>query len=328
MNGTFLLMKKNLFKFFWTCCFFVEPFLSHAATDANTLIQNVADVTFTYQSQSYNVQSNVEAFRVSELIDLALTTDNPAGVNVPSPQTNSPLAFTLRNKGNGSEAFSLAAQNLLGDDFDSSNLRIYLDTNATGIFEMNSDTLYVAGSNDPVLTPEQALVIFLVSDIPSNQSLGDIANLKLAATSLTGTGVPGTTFPGAGTGGVEAVIGSKSGQDNAQSYYTVSGATAALVKSQVVLDPQGGTRPVQNAVITYTLTLTISGSGPLTNLQITDVVPSGTAYQNNSMTLGGVGLTDAADSDAGTFNGSGIAVSLGTLVAPATKTITFRVEIL
>jgi hypothetical protein len=38
-------------------------------------------------------------------------------------------------------------------------------------------------------------------------------------------------------------------------------------------------------------------------------------------------LTDASDADEGTFNGTGIVVNLGSVIAPATHTVDFQVQI-
>jgi hypothetical protein len=60
---------------------------------------------------------------------------------------------------------------------------------------------------------------------------------------------------------------------------------------------------------------------------VSDSVPTGTSYKTGSLTLDGSALTDAADGDAGSFAGSGIAVNLGTVASGATRTVTFKVKI-
>ena len=95
----------------------------------------------------------------------------------------------------------------------------------------------------------------------------------------------------------------------------------------MILDPFGGNRPVPGAVITYSLVATISGSGAINNLVITDPIPAGAQYQTASMTLEATALTDAVDADAGNYNGTRVAVTAGNVPAGQTRTVTFRVVI-
>jgi uncharacterized repeat protein (TIGR01451 family) len=104
-------------------------------------------------------------------------------------------------------------------------------------------------------------------------------------------------------------------------------AAATLVKSAAVLDPFGGTTSVPGSVITYTLVATVTGNGSLANLAINDPIPAGTQYIASSITLETVAQTDAADADAGNFNGTRVNVSLGTVPAGQTRTVTFQARI-
>ena len=45
------------------------------------------------------------------------------------------------------------------------------------------------------------------------------------------------------------------------------------------------------------------------------------------MTLGGTGLSDAADADAGDYNGTRVNVALGSVPGGQTRTVTFRTTI-
>ncbi|MEI9849934.1 MAG: hypothetical protein WDN24_02545 [Sphingomonas sp.] len=55
--------------------------------------------------------------------------------------------------------------------------------------------------------------------------------------------------------------------------------------------------------------------------------PPGTDYVPGSIRLDGTALTDAADADAGSFDGAGVRVALGDVAAPATRRIEFQVKI-
>ena len=71
----------------------------------------------------------------------------------------------------------------------------------------------------------------------------------------------------------------------------------------------------------------VSGAGTATNLNITDVIPTGTTYQIGTLTLDGTPLSDATDSDTGQASAAGIAVGLGTLAGGTSKTVAFKVKI-
>jgi uncharacterized repeat protein (TIGR01451 family) len=295
---------------------------------ANTAISNTATATFTDPGgQPRTVNSNTSTLRVDELLGAVVVSNDAGNVGVLSPDDDRPLSYTITNPGNGSEPYTLSANaSLGGDQYDPTDVRIYLD-NGNGIFEPGVDTLYSPGVNDPVLGPDQSRVVFITSDTPAGRAIGDTAAARLTATAVTGSGAPGTTFAGQGTGGVDAVVGATTATANAQGVYAVSQTQSTLTKSQTVLDPFGGNHPIPGAVITYTITMNLSGTGTITGAQIDDAIPANTTYVAGSLTLDTVSQTDAADADAGRFTGTAIAVNLGSVPAPATHTVTFQVRI-
>lgn len=299
-----------------------------AGAPANSSISNTAQATFTDpDGQPQTVSSNTATLRVDEVLGVVVASNDAGNVSVLSPDGDDALSFTITNPGNGSEAFALAANaSLAGDDYDPTDVRIFLD-DGDGVFEPGQDTLYSPGANDPVLAPDESLVVFIVSDTPAGQATADTGDAQLTATAVTGSGAPGTTFAGQGTGGVDAVVGATTATANSQGTYAVVQALAALTKTQSVLDPFGGSSPVPGAVITYTVTMTLAGTGTITGAQIDDAIPASTTYVANSLSLDAAPLTDAADADAGRFTGSAIAVSLGAVTAPGTHTVEFQVRI-
>jgi uncharacterized repeat protein (TIGR01451 family) len=300
-----------------------------AGAPANTPISNTATATFNDPNgQPRTVNSNTATLRVDEVLGAVLVSNDAGNVGVLSPDNDRPLSFTLTNPGNGSEAYALVPNaSLGGDQYDPTDVKIYLD-NGNGIFEPGVDTLYAPGVNDPVLAPDQSRVVFITGDTPAGRATGDTAAALLAATAVTGSGSPGTTFAGQGTGGVDAVVGATTATANAQGTYAVVQALATLTKTQSVSDPLGGNKPIPGATITYTITMTLSGTGTITNAQIDDSIPANTTYVAGSIVLDSTtSLSDAADADAGRFTGSAIAVSLGSVAAPASHTVTFQVRI-
>lgn len=299
-----------------------------AGTPAGARIEAAASATYLdADGAAQSVDSNIVALTVDELLDLTLSSNDAGRVRSTSPAGAAVLSFTLTHTGNGTEAFALAVDNAVGgDDFDPQLLRIVLD-DGDGLYESGVDVEYVPGSNDPVLAPDASRVIFVLNDLPEGLGNGDTGISRLIATAVTGSGEPGTSFGGQGDGGVDAVVGANGASATAEGIYEIAQAAASISLAQTVSDPFGGSNPVPGALITYTATFTVSGSGELTETQLFNPIPSGTTYQPGSLRLDGAPLTDADDADAGRFTGAGIEVELGTLTAPTTRTIQFDVQI-
>ena len=298
-------------------------------TPAGTSISNVATATYELPSgDEQSVESNEVTLLVDELLDVAVASDEPGDV-VSAPGLSQRLQrFTVTNAGNGREAFSLeAVTNEAGDDFDPTAAAIFLDANGNGAFDAGVDRVYAGGANDPELAPDESLSIFVLATMPGSAKDGQRAKVRLNAIAKTGTGAPGTAFAGAGEGGGNAVVGATGADADGEGWYRIAAADIAFVKSATVVDPYGGTTQGPGAIITYTLTATVNGSGSLANVRVADPIPDGTSYQAGSITLDTAALTDAADADTARFTGSGIEVGLGTLAAGDTRTISFKVKI-
>lgn len=296
-------------------------------TRAGTVINNTATASYDEGGPTITVDSNISTLRVDELLDTVVTWTNPSDVPTTPNATAQVLSFQVTNTGNGAEAFSLATISTIGgDQYDPTVTAIVID-NGNGTYEPGVDTVYLAGTNDPVLNPDQSITVFVISTTPAGVSDGNRGGVQLTAAAKTGTGAPGTSFAGQGEGGGNAIVGTTGGDGSDNGYYRVAAATVALAKSAVVLNPFGGTDAVPGATITYTIVATVTGTGTLNNLTINDTAPAGTTYKPGSMTLGGTGLTDAADADAGRLTGSAIAVALGAVPGGQSRTVTFQVTI-
>lgn len=313
----------------------LAPAVHAAGTAAGTDITNTATATFTDPGGTpVTVPSNTSTLQVDEILDVTVVSNDAGNVAVTTPDADIPLKFTVTNIGNGDETFALTFNNALGgDQFNPSNTRIYLDANGNGTFEIGTDTLYVAGTNDPVLAADGTRVVFVVSDIPGSLVNADVGLVSLIAEAVTaqttpGADAPGTAFAGQGTLGSDAVVGSTQADATAQRGFVVSQVATTFTKTQAVVnDPVFGTNAVPGATITYTLELDATGSGNLTGAAISDPIPAGTSYVPGSLTLNSVALTDVADADAGSVVAGTVTVTLGTVTAPATNTVTFQVTI-
>ncbi len=300
-----------------------------AGTPAGTLIENRATATFTVGTTPVTANSNTVTTTVAERIELELTWIDAAPVPVEPGDANQVTTFLLANQGNGSETFALTGTSALGgDDFDPSWVGIHLDTDMNGVFDATIDAQYVAGVNDPVLPPDGSLVVFVLNDMPAGLSDGDEGLTELTATSTTGSGASGTLFPGAGDGGVDAVVGTSGGQRSASGSYVVSAVTVSVVKSAVVVDPFGDASPIPGATITYSIAVEAAGSGSATNVVVRDPIPPGTRYNAGTLALDGTSLSDAVDADAGEMTGGAVTVRLGDVAAASPiQTVSFQVTI-
>ena len=172
--------------------------------------------------------------------------------------------------------------------------------------------------------------VFLVNDIPGVVANGDIGRSQLTATSVTGSGTPGTVFAGLGDGGVDAVVGTTGGEASDTGEYLVSDVLISIVKAQAVADQFGGTEPIPGATLTYTITVEVQSAGTATASVVRDPIPTFTTFVPGSITLNGGALTDIADADAGELEAGTpqVVVRLGDLTqADGVQTIVFQVTI-
>ncbi|NNE61398.1 MAG: DUF11 domain-containing protein [Woeseia sp.] len=293
---------------------------------AGTLIENTASASYNSGGTTASVDSNTVQLTVDELLDVAVTSLNTA----PSDGGSDPvvLNYSVTNTGNGEEAFTLTANpSVPGNDYNTTVDRIAVDSNGNGVYDEGVDAVISPGNATTLIQPDDSLTVFVIVNNPAGVSDGDTSQVSLIAEAESGSGTPGTVFAGQGEGGGDAVVGSSTAQDDAAGTIIVGLADVSLAKSVVVVDPFGGSEAVPGAVLTYSIVTNVSGSGTAEGLRITDVIPGGTSYQNNSLKLDGAPLTDDADADAGQASSAGIDVLLGDVTGGNSKTITFSVMI-
>jgi uncharacterized repeat protein (TIGR01451 family) len=306
-----------------------------AGTPAGTAITNNATVSYAIGVASFTETSNTTSSIVGEILDVAVAWQDIAPVAVGTGAGAQALTFQITNTGNGTEVFQLGLQNALsGNDFDPQPVGagLYLDSNGNGQYDPGTDPVYSPGVNDPDLLPDTSQTVFILCDIPIGLAGGDSGSSRLSALAVSGgSGLPGTLHPNAGDNGTDALDGSSGGKADATGTYVVSDVSVALVKSSTVIDPSGGTQPVTGATLSYTIMVTVTGSGTAQNLVITDPIPISTHYSPNTLRLDTNGLTDTADGDAGDVAATtpgAVSVYLGNVVAGSpTRIIEFEVII-
>jgi uncharacterized repeat protein (TIGR01451 family) len=304
-----------------------------AGTAVGTIIENTATVDFVFVNSPETVVSNTITFLVAERIEVVVTPQSGQVVVLVNDIARS-LLFAVTNTGNGTETFQLAINSIVaGDDFDPIPTlpdSIFFDTDGSGDFS-TGDVAYVPGSNDPVLLADESIGVLLVNDIPGGLTDGELGRSELAATSATGSGLPGTVFAGLGDGGTDAVIGTSGGEAIEFGEYLVENMTINVVKTQAVMDPSGGTEAIPGATITYTITVEVISTGTATLSSVVDLIPTWSTFAPNSITLNGLTISDATDGDAGEYDITGaptVVVRLGDLtLVDGLQTVVFQVTI-
>jgi uncharacterized repeat protein (TIGR01451 family) len=287
---------------------------------AGTLIENTANAKYNTGGPTQSLESNTVTIKVDELLDVAVASKDGSAVSISGSAV---LSFSVTNTGNGPESFVLTADpNVAGNAFSTTVESLAIDTNANGVYDADVDTRIANGGQSPSVAPDTPLTVFVLVSSPGAAD-GATSQVNLLAQAATGTGAPGTVFSGAGEGGGAAVVGSTGADDETRGSLIASAVSVALVKTAAVRDPFGGSQPVPGARITFQIVASTSGTGSVSDLIVTDAIPTATTYAANSLSLDGSPLTDLSDGDSGTASGSGISVKLGTTTAGTSRTVKF-----
>jgi uncharacterized repeat protein (TIGR01451 family) len=90
---------------------------------------------------------------------------------------------------------------------------------------------------------------------------------------------------------------------------------------------QSSSNPPPGTDVVYTMDYSNIGNGPAENAVVVLSAPPNTSFVADGVTLNGVRKTDAADGDEVTLSGSTITVNLGTVLAGAGGTLSYKVLI-
>jgi len=224
-----------------------------AAPQAGSVIGNQASATYTDSNgTSYSTTSNLVETIIQPVYGLSLVADHSTFVSAGSTAY---FPHVLTNNGNTNDTFTLQLLNDAGDDFDFSNLGIYLDADRDG-------------------SPDNGQAITSIS-----LNVGAEINLVVAATvsGLSAAGESGaTTFTATSDG--------DPGQsDSVTDMATVrTGAVVQVTKSMSATSGSADTNAGDATPYTITLAYQNTGNAAATNLTIIDTLPVGMRYVEDS----------------------------------------------
>lgn len=285
-----------------------------AGTRAGTGIANTATLSWN-DGTDRSIPSNTVSLLTAEILDVAIVAEHP-GIAV-TPGDAAAVSFVVTNTGNGAEDFALT---FASDQAGVAVTRVAVDRDDDGVYDAAKDGLLASGTLS--LAPGQALRIFVLVD---GAQVGAATQVTASVAAKSGSGAPGTVFAGAGDNGSDAVIGTTGAAASARTLLTPPAGLPGLVKAQSVFAPDGSTRAVRGAIITYRLVATFPSAAR--GIAIDDPIPAGTAYVPGSLLLDDRALTDAADADPGTVDAAAVHVALGAAAAASTRTVQFSVKI-
>jgi uncharacterized repeat protein (TIGR01451 family) len=328
--------------------------VSAAGTASGTTITNTVTLDYQVGTVAQTQISASDSFTVDRKVNLTVAEVGSATTSVSPGQLAAVTAFTVTNVSNATLDLALAATQLAGgtaahggtDNFNATNVRVYVDTNTNGAFDAGTDTLVTYLDQ---IAADASRTVFVVVDIPLGRATNDVAGVRLTATAAEATaagslGATVTATSGANTAGVDTVLADTSaggnvqfdGQHFAEDDYTVLAAALTATKtSRVISDPVNGlTNPkmIPGAVVEYCVAVAnAAGSATATNVSVSDTLPLTTAYLAAfGIKVDGTvtGATCNADGVAGGSFGSGIvAGTLSNIAAGVTRTLVFRVTV-
>ena len=324
-----------------------------AGTAAGSTITNTVQVNYQVGGVAQNAVSASDTFTVDRKINVTVAAVGTTTTTVSPGQLAAVTAFTVTNLSNATLDFALTAAQQTGgagahsntDNFDVSNVKIYVDTNGNGVYDAGDTQVTYLDE----LAADGAKTVFVVADIPLGRATGDVAAVTLTATGREGgaagsMGVALVQTATANTASMDTVFADGAGATDAardaafsaKNDYTVLAAALSAVKTdRVISDPLNGTtnpKAIPGAVVEYCIAVSnAAGGATATNVALTDVLPTATTYQSSfGILLNGTvtGGTCNADGVAGGSFASGtVSGTLASVVAADTRTLVFRVTI-
>lgn len=317
-------------------------------TSAGTIITNTATVDYQVGGISQTQVTGSGSFTVDRKINLTVARLDTTPTGVAPGESDVVVTFTVTNLSNTAVDFDLGVTQSTTDDFDLTNVRIFLDDGITpGSFD-GADTQITYLDE---IAEDQTVTVFVVGDVDISRIDGQTADVILTADAheAGGAGSLGAEIAataGADTAGVDTALADGAGQNDgtnqgdfsALDSYEVSAAALTVLKSSVVIsDPvNSSTNPkaIPGATVQYCIAVqNAAGAATAQSVVVTDVLPADVSYD----TAFGIFINGTYDSGTRTCNADGSTggdFATGTVTAPlsdipalSTRTVYFRVTI-
>jgi uncharacterized repeat protein (TIGR01451 family) len=327
---------------------------AHASgVTAGQTITNTVQVNYQVGGVAQTAVSASDTFTVDRKVNVTVTEVGSTTISVSPGQAAAVTTFSVTNLSNAVLDFALTAAQQTGgagahsntDDFDVTNVKIYVDTDGSGTF--NAGDTQVTYLDE--LGADASKTVFIVADIPLGRATGDVAAVTLTATGREGAGagsmgVALVQTSTANTAGMDTVFADGAGATDAardaafsaKDDYTVLGAALTVTKvSSVISDPLNGTtnpKMIPGSVVQYCITVTnAAGGASAGTVAISDLLPTTTTYQSSfGILVNGTvtGSTCNADGTAGGSFASGtVSATIPTVIAGDARTVLFRVTV-
>lgn len=270
-------------------------------TRAGTNISNVATVAYQdANGNNLNATSNTVTTTVSQVAAVDIAPNNTAGAD---PGDVVYFAHSITNNGNGDDTFDIAAISAGGW-----SVQVFADTDNDGTYDLGTDTLLTDTDGDLVIdtglvTNDGVFNVIVAVTVPAGTADGTSDVTTVTATSSFNTAI----------------------SDSATDTINVDAPALSVVKS---VAPLGDQPP--GTVLTYSMVVTNGGGAGANLVVLTDAIPANTSYVPGSITQDAAARTDGTGDDNADYNGTtanAVTVTIGTLGAGASTTITFQVLI-
>jgi uncharacterized repeat protein (TIGR01451 family) len=324
-------------------------------TAAGTTITNNVSLSYRVGGVDQTAVTASNSFTVDRKVNLTVAEVGNTTTSVSPGQQSAVTTFDVTNASNAPLDFALAVTQLSGgtakhggtDNFNGTDIKIFRDTNGNGSFDAGTD---LEASYLDQVTADETRRVFVVANIPLNRATGDVAGVRLTATAAEATaagslGAIVTQTTGANTAGVDTVFADASTTGGNTAYdgihfdeddYTILAASLTATKtSRVISDPVNGTtnpKMIPGAVVEYCIAVAnAAGSATASNVNVTDTLPSQTAYQAAfGVKLNGTVTGTACNADgagSGSHAAGVVSGTLADLLAGEARTLVFRVTI-
>ena len=327
------------------------PAAAQTQTAAGSQITNSVTMDYQVGGVPQTQMTASDSFTVDRKVNLTLTEVGTATTQVSPGQGAAVTTFRLSNLSNATLDFALGFTQQSGgagahsntDTFDATNLGVFVDVNANGVYDGGTD-VQIAFLDE--IAADATRTLFVLADIPQGRATNEVAVVTLTATGHEGggggaLGAPLAQTTTANTGGMDTVFadgagasdGSRDASFSAKDDYTVFAAALSLLKtSRVVSDPFNGTsapKMIPGSTVEYCIAVrNAAGGAEATGINLVDVLPTQTTFDAGfGILLNGTltGTTCNADGAAGGgFAARTVTGTIATLPAGEARTRLFR----